>query len=50
MLSSQFNAVAMLHYHKEQTDRLDPRKIGDHFAQSNENRLRLFGKFTENDL
>ena len=50
MLSSRFNSVAMLHYHKERTDRLDLIKIGNHFAQSNKNRLRLFGKFTENDL
>ena len=50
MLSSQFNSVAMLHYHKEPTDRLDLIKPVNHFAQSNENRLGLFGKFTGNDL
>ena len=47
MLSSQFNSVAMLHYHKERTDRIDLIKLVNHFAQSNENRLGLFGKFTE---
>ena len=50
MLPSRFNSVAMLHYHKERTERLDLIKIGNHFAQSNENRLPLFAKFTENDL
>ena len=50
MLSSQFNSVTMLHYHKERTDRLDLIKPVNHFAQSNENRLGLFGKFTGNDL
>ena len=50
MLPSRFNSFAMLHYHKERTDRLDLIKIGNHFVHSNENRLRLFGEFTENDL
>ena len=50
LLPSRFNSVPMLHYHKDRTDRLDLVKIKNHFAQSNENRLRLFRKFTENDL
>ena len=50
MLPSRFSSVAMLYYHKERTYHLDLKKIGNHFAQSNENHLRLFGKFTENDF
>ena len=50
MLPSRFNSVSILHFHKDRTDKLDIIKIANSFIQTNENRSRVFGRFTENDL
>ena len=50
MLPSRFNSVSILHFHKDRTDKLDIIKIANSFIQTNKNRSRVFGRFTENDL
>ena len=46
MLPSRFNSLAILTFHKEQTDSLDLIATANAFACSNDNRKRLFGVFT----
>ena len=50
MLPARFNAVAVLNFHKKRTDTLDLITIANLFAESNDNRKRIFGRFTENDV
>ena len=50
MLPTRFNSVSILNFHKDRTDKLDLIKIANAFVQSNDNRMRIFGKFTKNDL
>lgn len=50
MLPTRFNSVSILNFHKDRTDKLDLIKIANAFVQLDDNRMRLFGKFTTNDL
>ena len=48
MLPTRFNSVSILNFHKNRTDKLDLIKIAN--AQSYDNRMRIFEKFTKDDL
>ena len=50
MLPTRFNSVSMLNFHKDRTDKLYFIKIANAFVQSDDNRMRIFGKFTKGDL
>ena len=50
MLPSRFNSVAILNFHKANTDSLDLIKVANLFSDSNENRKRIFGKFSDKDF
>ena len=50
MLPTRFNSVFILNFHKDRTDKLDLIKIANAFVQSDDNRMRIFGKFTNDDL
>lgn len=50
MLPSRFNSISILNFHKDRTDKLDLIKIANAFVQSDDNRKRVFGKFTKEDL
>ena len=50
MLPTCFNSVSMLNFHKDRTDKLYLIKIANAFVQSDDNRMRIFGKFTKDDL
>ena len=50
MLPTRFNSVSILNFHKDRTDKLDLIKILNAFVQSDDNRMRIFGKFTKDDL
>ena len=50
MLPTRFNSVSILNFHKDRTDKLDLIKIANAFVQSDDNRMRIFGKFTKDDL
>ena len=50
MLPTRFNSVSILNFHKDRTDKLDLIKIAKAFVQSDDNRMRIFGKSTKNDL
>ena len=50
MLPARFNSISILNFHKERTDRLDLIKIANAFVQLDDNRMRIFGKFTKDDL
>ena len=50
MLPTRFNSVSILNFHKDRTDKLDLIKIANAFVQSDDNRMRIFGKFTKGDL
>ena len=50
MLPARFNAVSLLNFHKERTDKLDLIKIANAFVSSDDNRFRIFGKFSLKDL
>ena len=50
MLPARFNSISILNFHKERTDRLDLIKIANAFVQFDDNRMRIFGKFTKDDL
>ena len=50
ILPTRFNSVSILNFHKDRTDKLDLIKIANAFVQLDDNRMRLFGKFTTNDL
>ena len=50
MLPTHFNSVSILNFYKDRTDKLDLIKIAKAFVQSDDNRMRIFGKFTKDDL
>ena len=50
MLPTRFNSVSILNFHKDRTDKLDLIKIANAFVQPDDNRMRIFGKFTKDDL
>ena len=50
MLPTRFNSISILNFHKDRTDKLDVIKIANAFVQSDDNRKRVFGKFTKEDL
>ena len=50
MLPTHFNSASILNFHKVRTDKLDLIKIANAFVQSDDNRMRIFGKFTKDDL
>ena len=50
MLPTRFNSVSILNFHKDRTDKLDLIKTANAFVQSDDNRMRIFGKFTKDDL
>ena len=50
MLPSRFNSVAILNFHKTNTDSLDLIKVANLFSDSNENRKRIFGQFSDKDF
>ena len=50
MLPTRFNSVSVLHFHKDRTDKLDVIKIANAFVHGDDNRMRIFGKFTYDDL
>ena len=50
MLPTRFNSVSILNFYKDRTDKLDLIKIANAFVQSDDNRMRIFGKFTKDDL
>ena len=50
MLPTRFNSVSILNFHKDRTDKLDLIKILNAFVQSDDNRMRIFEKFTKDDL
>ena len=50
MLPTRFNSVSILNFHKDRTDKLDLTKIANAFIQSDDHRMRIFGKFTKDDL
>ena len=50
VLPTHFNSVSSFNFHKDRTDKLDLIKIANAFVQSDDNRMRIFGKFTKNDL
>ena len=45
MKSMRFNALSLLHIHKDLTDKLDLKEVGDEFVAARENRYNIFGKF-----
>ena len=45
MLPTRFNSVSILNLHKEGANKLDLIKIFNAFVQSDDNRMRIFGKF-----
>ena len=49
MLPARFNFLALLKFYKERTDNLNLRNIVNEFV-SKENRLSLFGHFTDKDF
>ena len=49
MLPSRFNSLAVLKFHKDRTDRIHLLKVSNRFV-NNENRMNLFGRFTEKDF
>ena len=50
MLPTRFNSVSILHFHKDRTDKIDLIKIANEFVQASNNRMRVFGKFTNDEL
>ena len=50
MLPTRFNSVSILNVNKDRTDKLDLIKMANAFFQSDDNRMRIFEKFTKNDL
>ena len=50
MLPTRFNSISILNFHKDRTDKLDLIKIANAFVPSDDNRMRIFGKFTKDDL
>lgn len=49
MSQERFNSVSILNTHKNRTDSIDLIAIANSFV-CNDNRLRVYGRFTENDL
>ena len=45
MMQERLNRLLVLHVHKERTDALDLKDIGEKFVAGDEQRLRTFGKF-----
>ena len=45
MMQERLNHLLVLHVHKERTDALDQKDIGEKFVAGSEQRLRTFGKF-----
>ena len=45
MKSKRFNSLAILNIHKDLTDKLDLKDIGNEFVSAREGRLEYFGKF-----
>ena len=45
-----FYSILSLNFHKNRTDKLDLKKVANTFAQSDDNRKRVFEKFTKNNL
>lgn len=50
MLPVRFNSIAILNFHKKRTDGLDLIKIANAFSQANDKRMKIFGRFTNDDL
>ena len=50
MLPTRFNSDSILNSYKDRTDKLDLIKIANAFVKSDDNRKRIFGKFTKKDL
>ena len=50
MLPTRFNSVSILNFHKDKTDKLDFIKIANAFVQSDDNRMRVSGKFAKDGL
>ena len=50
MLPTRFNSDSILNSYKDGTDKLDLIKIANAFVKSDDNRKRIFGKFTKKDL
>ena len=47
MLTKRFNALAILHEHKELTDKIDLKVVASEFASLNESRKLTFGNFLD---
>ena len=45
MTQQRLNNVLILHVHKDRTDKLDLRKVGQEFVGDNERRIKYFGSF-----
>ena len=45
MMQERLNHLLVLHMHKERTDGVDLKDIGEKFVAGSEQRLRNFGKF-----
>ena len=50
MLPSRFNYVVILNFHKANVDSLDLIKVANQFSDPNENKKRIFGKFSEKNI
>ena len=50
MTQKRFNSLAIIHEHKELTDKLDLMKVGNSFISMYEERIRTYGYFTPSDF
>ena len=50
MKKKRFNSLAILHEHKELTDKIDLIKVANAFADKFDDRLRTYGRFTSKDI
>ena len=49
MLPFRFNSILILNFHNNRTDKLDLMKIANAFVQLDDNRKRVFEKFTKDN-
>ena len=49
-IAKRFNALSILYIYKELTDKIDLVQMENGFAQKNEERKMIFGKFSNKDL
>ena len=50
MTQKRFNSLALLHEHKELTDKIDLMKVDNAFVEKYDERLTTYGRFTEKDF